>query len=388
MTFDLRDRGFAADLTWGGDDLLARRSGSADWVEGLTEAEQVLVRDLYDSGVAYTDEQVGRLLDALERLGLRGRTLVVLTSDRGEALGEDGFYGHNYLAEHSLRVPLVVELPDRLGAGQVIDRQVRSVDLAPTILEVVGIEQPATSDGRSLLPLIRGDTVEWPSDAWSYSASTNYGLALRREDGLSYRFNNTGWSVLLGREALYDLTRDPGQKVNLASAEKTAPLRREALHRLVNLHRGLRMRLANFTSSTLRGELRGSWVDHARVKSTGTGSACVHWGNPAPFALEPGEEQTLLFENLLPGPLVAEGALDPSRSREAPGFREVFDRGQLTRPEAVVFEDGRWRRRRASREEQVTGLVLWVEGDLDLLGSQVNTDRGLLEQLRALGYAE
>jgi hypothetical protein len=309
----------------------------------------------------------------------------VLTSDHGEALGEDGLAGHNYLAEHNLLVPLVVELPDRRGAGRVIDRQVRSVDVAPTILEAAGLSPPTPPDGRSLLALLRDPVGAWPAEAWSYSASSNYGLALRREDGLKYLFNNAAWSPLLGKEALYDLRRDPEERKDLAREKPTSGFRDEAQQRMARDHVGLRMRLANRADARLRGVFQGPWADHARVKSSGQGCSCVHW-SPARFVLEPGDEQTLYLESLPAGPLVVEGVLEGSKRRPVAGFREAFDRAKLARPEALVFEDGAWRRRPVGPSDNLTGFVLWVEGPGEPAASAAPADATVREQLRALGY--
>jgi arylsulfatase A-like enzyme len=91
----------------------------------------------YDSEIYYTDHYIGQLLTELDRLGLKDSTLVVLTSDHGESLGEHDYVGHGrHLYENILHVPLIFRLPGKIVAGRVIHTPVSLVDLAPTILDV------------------------------------------------------------------------------------------------------------------------------------------------------------------------------------------------------------------------------------------------------------
>src|SRR5207244_2262049 len=109
----------------------------------------------YDAEVAFMDRQVGRLAAFLETRQLAGRTLVVAVADHGEGLGDHGEIEHGYLLnEEVLRVPLLVAFPGVVRAGARVDAMVSIVDLAPTVLEVLGIPAPARFSGRSLLPAL------------------------------------------------------------------------------------------------------------------------------------------------------------------------------------------------------------------------------------------
>ncbi len=114
----------------------------------------------YDAEVAYADELVGRFRAALEERGLLERTLLVVTADHGEGLGQhgEGFHGF-FVYDSTVHVPLIVRPPfGDLGdlAGRVVDEPVSHVDLLPTVLEAVGQPVPETAQGRSLLPLLVG----------------------------------------------------------------------------------------------------------------------------------------------------------------------------------------------------------------------------------------
>jgi choline-sulfatase len=181
----------------------------------------------YDGEVAWTDELVGRLDAALTRLGIRDRTLVALTSDHGEALGEHGELVHGFfLYEATLRVPLLLRGPG-IRPGTRIPVVVRSVDLFPTLLALSGVAAPRTPlvlAGRSLAASVRGATStidEAPAFAESLTPRIHYGWSDLRSirDG-HWKF------VLAPRSELYDLARDPGELHNLVNDE---PARARAL---------------------------------------------------------------------------------------------------------------------------------------------------------------
>jgi len=119
------------------------------------DLEHVIAR--YDGEILWTDEHVGRMLDALERHGLADRTLVVVTSDHGEEFFEHGRAGHRMsLYDEQLLVPLLMRLPGRIPAGLRYGGQVRATDVAPTILELAGLPPEAQILGRSLVPYLDG----------------------------------------------------------------------------------------------------------------------------------------------------------------------------------------------------------------------------------------
>lgn len=180
----------------------------------------------YDGDVAAADAALGPLLDPILASGKDARTLVVLTADHGESLGEHGEATHGIFAyEATLRVPLILYLPRRFGA-RVVRATARHVDLLPTILEALGLPIPTGLPGRSLLAEAAGAASPEPPVA-------SYFEALSGE-------LNRGWAPLRGVlegdtkyidlpiPELYDLAADPGETRNLAAAEpaKLAAMRR------------------------------------------------------------------------------------------------------------------------------------------------------------------
>lgn len=122
----------------------------------LTRAARALGRDCYDSCVAYDDDQLGRLLDGLKQRGALDNTIVIVTADHGEGLGEHDLFDHGEsLYSTELRVPLVIALPSGTGAGRVINEFVSLRDLPATIAELVSPGTKSPFPGRSLAPLLR-----------------------------------------------------------------------------------------------------------------------------------------------------------------------------------------------------------------------------------------
>lgn len=183
----------------------------------------------YDGEVAMVDEQVGRLLSWIADHGREGTTLVALTSNHGEGLGKGGeqYYGI-LLGEPTIRVPLVIHPPGGLDQARVVDRPVSLVDVAPTLLDLMGLEPPAGLDGISLAGLLGEGGEPLPDRPVYFETLLPWRLfrwaPLRgvRSGSLKYvEAPETGW------HALYDLSADPDEAHDL-SAEREADAARLA----------------------------------------------------------------------------------------------------------------------------------------------------------------
>jgi arylsulfatase A-like enzyme len=198
-------------------------------VPPLSEAARERIVALYDGEIRYADEQIGRLLRALEERG--DDCLVILLSDHGEELGEHGsLEGHGWtLFGEVLRVPLVVRLPGGEAAGRVVDAPVTLLDVAPTVLDVLGLPAPASFQGRSLLGLARGGPA--PGGRLLVAQTDRSGARLRSVRGERWKrieVRDAG-AATLGlpvREGalLFDLESDPGEQRD-RSAEEPAVAR-------------------------------------------------------------------------------------------------------------------------------------------------------------------
>ena len=196
------------------------------------EQEQKLVSTLYDAEVAALDEEIGRVLDVLDSLGLAESTIVILSADHGEELFDHGWLGHastsknGTLFDEVIRIPLIVSWPARLPTGKVVDRLVQSVDLMPTIFELISLDWKGLRQGVSLLPMIEGkgespldlrDAIFCESSVCGFQCDDDqepvWLRCLRTE-----RFKLVQ-TVVPGEEpsySLYDLEADPGEKEDVA----------------------------------------------------------------------------------------------------------------------------------------------------------------------------
>src|SRR5215471_10068281 len=114
----------------------------------------------YDGEIAFADSQVARLIDFLKQKGLYKSTMIVLSGDHGESLGEHGEKTHGFFIYNAtLHVPLIIHLPTS-GTGKTVTQLVSLVDIMPTLLAASGLEIPASVQGQNLVPAIRGKSVD------------------------------------------------------------------------------------------------------------------------------------------------------------------------------------------------------------------------------------
>ncbi|MCU0227359.1 MAG: sulfatase [Bryobacterales bacterium] len=182
----------------------------------LNEHQMREVRRAYYASIAFTDANVGRLLNALDRLGLAERTTVVFWSDHGYNLGEHGQWMKQSLWEPSARHPMLIGGAGVAAKGKACGRTVEALDLYPTLASVCGLTLPGHLQGASLEPLLRN-----PSSPWDRPAITQVrrGNEKRFVDGYSLRterFRYSMWDEGREGEELYDYATDPREMRNLA----------------------------------------------------------------------------------------------------------------------------------------------------------------------------
>jgi arylsulfatase A-like enzyme len=195
----------AEALTRNGD-LFINRDASRE------QAQQAIAA--YHASTSFTDAQVGRVLDALDRLKLRDNTIIVFFGDHGWHLGEKGKWSkHGSLYEVGTHVPLVILAPRAAGNGKTCPRTVELVDLYPTLVELAGLPAVSGLEGQSLAPLLKDPQAAWDHPALTVSTrGQTIARSVRTE-----RFRYTEWDSEGKQAELYDHTADPGEQRNLAN---------------------------------------------------------------------------------------------------------------------------------------------------------------------------
>lgn len=221
---------------------------------GLTEQQEREVIRAYYASISFMDANVGRILDALDRLGLAENTIVVFMSDHGYNLGEHGQWMKQSLFERSAQNPLILAGPGVRAKGKASPRLVEYLDLYPTLADLAGLTAPNDLEGRSLLPLLKDPKATWNHPALTQVQRGNaaagffMGYSIRTE---RWRYNE--WEDGKRGTELYDEKGDPGELHNLASDPKFEKTVKE-MHAL--LVRSTAARRHQSTSNVERKSLR------------------------------------------------------------------------------------------------------------------------------------
>jgi arylsulfatase A-like enzyme len=183
----------------------------------LSAAQNEYMRALYDDCIRKVDFAAGEVFQLLKDRGLYDRALIIVTSDHGEAFGEQGRYLHGDVYEHNIHVPLLIKFPDQQYGGTRVKGMVHLMDIYPTVLDVLGMEAPEGLDGQSLMPLIQGQTT----DHKLLYATRGAWRAVRTEADKLIR------ELVRNETEYYDLAQDPAEQANRAGEkpERTTQLR-------------------------------------------------------------------------------------------------------------------------------------------------------------------
>ncbi|MFK5924723.1 MAG: sulfatase [Verrucomicrobiota bacterium] len=203
---------------------------------GKGEPSDELVLELtrgYAACVTYVDAQVGRVLDELDRLGLRDSTIVVLWGDHGWHLGENHIWGKATNFELSAHAPLIVSDPRMKAAGRKTPALVEFVDIYPTLCELADLPLPDFLEGTSFAPLLDKPTQEWKSAAFSqYPNQSHMGRSIRTDRYRFTRWTKAGKPEMVGGLELYDHKTDPQENVNIANLPENAELVKKLTEKL------------------------------------------------------------------------------------------------------------------------------------------------------------
>jgi len=198
--------------------------------------------DLYDGEIRYVDTLVGELINELKKLKIDDNTVVIITSDHGEQLGQHGIYDHRMLHEAVTHVPLIIWGPGNVPEGKIINGYAQHVDIAPTILDFLGIDYDEEMfDGQSLVKSMESGYVD---------------RAVVFMEGHEYRgLIKDRWKYMLnyfkGTEELYNLAEDPMEVVNRVTNEPS-------------LAQEMRETLLNWVSENLEDEVDPLWIQMSK----------------------------------------------------------------------------------------------------------------------------
>ncbi len=164
------------------------------------------------------DENIERVMSFLNESGMDENTLVMYMGDNGFSFGEHGLIDKRHMYEESMRVPFLAQAPGLIAPGSKLPELIQNIDIAPTILDLAGIEVPDHMDGRSFLPLLRGQDVPWREEAlyeyyweWNFPHTpTTLGI---RGERYKYIFYHGIWDT----DELYDIQEDPMERYNLVA---------------------------------------------------------------------------------------------------------------------------------------------------------------------------
>ncbi|MEM6562578.1 MAG: sulfatase-like hydrolase/transferase, partial [Planctomycetota bacterium] len=226
--------------SWSDDPGAQRRGYRWNATRAVPDDDAMLeLRAFYWAQINHVDDQIQRVLTAIDRSVGFGNTMVVFTSDHGEMLGDHGFMRKRLPYEPSARVPMLVKPPEDWGiaGGEVRDELVGLRDVMPTLLDAAGVETRSV-DGRSLLPLCRGEAEDWRTQLHGECSATQ---AFDTPTGMQYLVADLAdghrWKLCHfpghGRQQLFNLTNDPQERHDVSGDPDHAVVRDELVGRMV-----------------------------------------------------------------------------------------------------------------------------------------------------------
>lgn len=222
-------------------DQALQRQNEKIW--GMNHKQKIRTISSYYASVRFMDQQVGRLLEALDRLHLRNETIVIFLSDHGYNLGEHDCWSKMSLWEGSVAAPLVISIPGyENNYGTSCETITELIDLYPTLTELCGLadQQPKILQGKSLLGCLTGEQINDP-DAMAYTISYQGRAASIRTD--RWRYNEWNQDANMESTELYDHMNDPEEHVNIADDPAYAEIARMLKAKLQEIRRSAQAKI-------------------------------------------------------------------------------------------------------------------------------------------------
>lgn len=203
----------------------------------LSKEDEQYVIARYDVGINYVDQYLGQFIQKLKESGRDKNTIIIITSEHGEGLGEHKYFWHYDIYDTEVHAPLIIKNPALQDAGKTIETQAQSIDILPTILDFLGITKPVLAEGNSLVPAIEGTApadfnkyifIEGPlweqrhllNPIYSVAVRTNEWKLIYREDSellknISLWGRVSNQSIPISKFELYNLKNDPTEQKNI-----------------------------------------------------------------------------------------------------------------------------------------------------------------------------
>ena len=170
----------------------------------------------YCEALRSVDDSIGVVVQQLKKMGIHDETLVIYMGDNGYMFGEHGLIDKRVAYETSSRVPLLMQCPELIEGGTVVDEVVANIDIAPTVMQAMGLKTPPYMDGQSLLPLARGQTIPWRDYfLYAYYWEQNYPQTPTHFSLRGDQYKYTTYYGLWDTDELFDIQNDPEEQNNL-----------------------------------------------------------------------------------------------------------------------------------------------------------------------------
>ncbi|GGH86403.1 arylsulfatase A-like enzyme [Pullulanibacillus pueri] len=213
-----------------------QRQQLVSWgIEGFTWEEWAPIVAHYYAMISQVDEAIGQVLQTVKRLGLEEDTVIIFTSDHGDMCGAHRMIDKHYvLYDDVVKVPLIVKAPKSFKGGVMCEAFIYNLlDISPTILELCGIEPPAIHQGRSLVPLLKGEKIsDWRKEVVSTYNGQQFGLYTQR------MIRTADWKYIWNTtdvDEFYDLKEDPNELNNAIDDERYLPIIQQLRTRLYTI---------------------------------------------------------------------------------------------------------------------------------------------------------
>ena len=190
----------------------------------------------YCEALCSVDDSVGAVLEQLKKMGIHDETLVIYMGDNGFMFGEHGLIDKRVAYETSIRVPMLMQCPDLFEGGTVVDKMVANIDIAPTVMEAMGLQKPPHMDGASFIDLARGKSIPWRDYfLYCYYWEKNFPQSPTVFSLRSDKYKYTTYYGLWDTDEFFDIQADPMEQKNLIRDPAQAKIAKEMENRLYGM---------------------------------------------------------------------------------------------------------------------------------------------------------